>query len=330
MFKTFKNISKFLHTYIQSVLVRITHKNNVLSRALNLRRLKRIRQDQVPPYTHCQNCGETLNGMYCHCCGQYAIDINESFFKFIKHYLDTSFAYDGKLWGTLKHLFVRPGHLPNEYTKGRVASYMHPFKMYMFCSFIFFFLFFNFTLDNEAVNKALNVNNNTLSIQIEDENQNKISKDKNTKLSESEIKDKIVTEFIPAFKSYAPIGMFVLMPFFAFIQMISFRKKKYGYMNHLIFSINLHTVLMLLFSVDILITLILDNLKVDSLWNASGLYIYITLLYLLIATKRFYGYTWKKSLILITVNILIYFFFVVLFFSSFLILNVLLKQNSIV
>jgi len=330
MLQTITNIKVSLNTNVQRIAKQIKYKNLVFSRTLNLRRLKRIKKEEVPPYTHCQNCGETLNGMYCHCCGQYAIDTNESFFKFINHYLDTSFAYDGKLWVTIKHLFARPGHLPKEYIQGRIASYMHPFKMYMFCSFIFFFLFFNFTLDDKSVSKAFYSNNNALSIQVND---NKIPNDKNgsfaeTNPTESEIKDKVLNKLIPVFKTYAPVGMFVLMPFFAFMLMISFRKKRYPYMSHLIFSINIHTILMLLFSFDILLSLIADKLQLLNTWNTGSIYVYVVILYLLIATKRFYEFKWIKSFILISFNLFIYIFFIVLIFSSFVLINIFLIQDK--
>lgn len=37
-------------------------------------RLRRIRRHTRPGYTHCMNCGTRLKGMYCHQCGQYALD----------------------------------------------------------------------------------------------------------------------------------------------------------------------------------------------------------------------------------------------------------------
>ncbi len=43
-------------------------------RQIELMRLRRIRQQNVPQYTYCKNCGTKLEGMYCYQCGQYALD----------------------------------------------------------------------------------------------------------------------------------------------------------------------------------------------------------------------------------------------------------------
>lgn len=53
-------------------------------RLIELKRLQRIRKKTVPAYTYCKNCGTKLEGMYCHCCGQYALDIYQPFWKYFK------------------------------------------------------------------------------------------------------------------------------------------------------------------------------------------------------------------------------------------------------
>lgn len=54
---------------------RMRERREKLRRELELRRLKRIRRkNNIPPYRYCKNCGTELKGMYCHECGQYAMD----------------------------------------------------------------------------------------------------------------------------------------------------------------------------------------------------------------------------------------------------------------
>lgn len=53
-------------------------------RLIELKRLQRIRKKTVPAYTYCKNCDTKLEGMYCHCCGQYALDIYQPFWKYFK------------------------------------------------------------------------------------------------------------------------------------------------------------------------------------------------------------------------------------------------------
>lgn len=57
---------------------RLKERKRRVMRLIELKRLRRIRKKTVPGYTYCKNCGTKLEGMYCHCCGQYALDIYQS------------------------------------------------------------------------------------------------------------------------------------------------------------------------------------------------------------------------------------------------------------
>jgi hypothetical protein len=58
----------------------------------------------------------------------------------------------------LRHHPFRPGFLSREYMKGRRASYLHPIKMYVFTSAIFFLLFFSVFTNSESVLKMSSPN----------------------------------------------------------------------------------------------------------------------------------------------------------------------------
>lgn len=105
-------------------------------------RLRRIRRHTRPGYTHCMNCGTRLKGMYCHQCGQYALDTHQPIWKYIRQYFENMYQFDGKIWMTLRLMFTRPGFLTNEFNDGKINSYVHPFRLYMCISVVFFTLFF--------------------------------------------------------------------------------------------------------------------------------------------------------------------------------------------
>lgn len=105
-------------------------------------RLRRIRRHTRPGYTHCMNCGTRLKGMYCHQCGQYALDTHQPIWKYIRQYFENMYKFDGKIWMTLRLMFTRPGFLTNEFNDGKINSYVHPFRLYMCISVVFFTLFF--------------------------------------------------------------------------------------------------------------------------------------------------------------------------------------------
>lgn len=101
----------------------------------------RIRQED-----YCLNCKTTLRGKYCHYCGQEKIDIHQdSFFHTLPHFVGDFIHFDAQIFKTAIPLLFKPGFLVNEYLDGRRVRYFHPIRMYIFLSFLFFFLTFSFT-----------------------------------------------------------------------------------------------------------------------------------------------------------------------------------------
>lgn len=90
----------------------------------------------------CLNCGTEIYGRYCHCCGQENVEPHETFWNLVRHFFEDITHFDGKFFTTIKDLLLKPGFLSKEYIKGRRASYLHPIRMYVFTSFIFFFVLF--------------------------------------------------------------------------------------------------------------------------------------------------------------------------------------------
>ena len=90
----------------------------------------------------CLNCGAKLQGHYCHVCGQENLQIKESFGHMMNHAISDYFHFDHQFFHTLKPLVFKPGFLTNEYMAGRRVQYLHPVKMYIFISLVFFLLFF--------------------------------------------------------------------------------------------------------------------------------------------------------------------------------------------
>jgi Protein of unknown function (DUF3667) len=85
-------------------------------------------------------------GRYCHICGQENVEIKESFWHLATHLIYDIMHFDSKFFDTLKYLLFRPGFLTKEYLRGRRASYLHPIRMYVFTSAIFFIIFFSFVV----------------------------------------------------------------------------------------------------------------------------------------------------------------------------------------
>src|SRR6202049_2618874 len=89
--------------------------------------------------THCENCGAQLSGKYCAQCGQPAIDYRRSFRHVIVDVLDSFLNWDSKFFATLALLIVKPWRLTNDFLAGKRIRYVHPLRLYLLASILFFF-----------------------------------------------------------------------------------------------------------------------------------------------------------------------------------------------
>jgi hypothetical protein len=103
------------------------------------RRFFRRKNRQRPPLIHCENCGAQLSGKYCSVCGQPAIDYRRSFRHVIVDVLDSFLNWDSKFFQTIGLLITRPWCLTNEFLAGRRVRYLHPARLYLLASILFFF-----------------------------------------------------------------------------------------------------------------------------------------------------------------------------------------------
>jgi hypothetical protein len=97
------------------------------------------RKQERPPLTHCENCGAPLSGPYCGQCGQPAIDYRRSFGHVLVDVLNEFLNWDSKFFATIALLIVKPWRLTNEFVAGHRVRYVHPLRLYLLASILFFF-----------------------------------------------------------------------------------------------------------------------------------------------------------------------------------------------
>ncbi len=100
--------------------------------------------------TNCLNCGTDVPGRYCTNCGQENIVPHESFGHLVKEFAADIVHYDSKTLLTFKYLFTKPGFITKEYIAGKRVKFVHPIKLYIFSSFVFFFCYFWLTAHNDS------------------------------------------------------------------------------------------------------------------------------------------------------------------------------------
>jgi hypothetical protein len=117
----------------------------------------------------CLNCGSELQGKFCHNCGQENLQIKESFGHMVNHAVSDYFHFDQQFFHTLKPLLLKPGNLTIEYMAGRRAQYLHPVKMYIFISLVFFVLIFKTNHEIVRVNNGKPVSKKEITDKVKKE-----------------------------------------------------------------------------------------------------------------------------------------------------------------
>ncbi|HRB70785.1 DUF3667 domain-containing protein [Flavobacterium sp. WV_118_3] len=96
--------------------------------------------DKIRDHIDCLNCGKIVTEKYCPNCGQDNTESRKSFHYLFTHFVEDFTHYDNAFWKTMKYLLFRPSRLTREYLEGKRKHYVAPVKLYIFISFITFFL----------------------------------------------------------------------------------------------------------------------------------------------------------------------------------------------
>ncbi|WP_316784066.1 DUF3667 domain-containing protein [Pedobacter frigiditerrae] len=86
----------------------------------------------------CLNCGHIVEEHFCPKCGQENIVTKEDAFHMVTHAIADYFHFEHKFFGTIGPLLLKPGRLTKEYVAGKRMSSIHPIRLYIFISIVFF------------------------------------------------------------------------------------------------------------------------------------------------------------------------------------------------
>ena len=103
---------------------------------------KTVRHKKLRESKTCLNCGQQVEERFCTHCGQENLELQDSVWKLVGHYLQDMFSYDNRIWHTLKYLLLKPGHVAREYMDGKRKQNLEPIRFYIFASSVFFLLLF--------------------------------------------------------------------------------------------------------------------------------------------------------------------------------------------
>jgi hypothetical protein len=108
-----------------------------------------LREDKT-----CLNCNHVVPTRFCPNCGQENTDTRKTFHHLFIHFFEDLTHYENAFWKTIKNLLLRPASLTKEYLSGKRLSYLAPVRLYIFISFVTFFLISLLPSDIEEEIKA--------------------------------------------------------------------------------------------------------------------------------------------------------------------------------
>jgi hypothetical protein len=231
----------------------------------------------------CENCGYTVERAYCSNCGQKNTETRQSFGHLFAHFVEDLTHYDGAFWKTIKYLMFRPGTLTKEYLSGKRSTYVPPVKLYIFISFVTFFMLS--LIVSTAVSEDEHVRtekkdvgpieiNGKLYNSVEDLEAQERAKSPEERMGSVEhwiVKKTIiasknnvtVSTFIQGLLHTTPKVLFIYMPVFAFWLWLFHGKKRWYFFDHGIFTLHYFSFLLLLISVVTLLNWILGFVPIN-------------------------------------------------------------------
>ncbi len=274
---------------------------------------------------NCLNCEQEIKveDKFCSTCGQENISSKSPFKDIVIHWLNANFNFDTKLWITLKYLLLFPGKIAYEYNEGKRNKFVHPIKLYLFITIIVGYINYNlntnernyyadipieeidtlksltYSLGNiniknkptEYFKKIAIANKKTVDslLILELGNLNNISPlEKYIFIKFSKIITYNKSDLEAILKKNFSISLFLLMPLFAVMLMVLFKKSKKYYVEHLVFSLYLHSFLYFLVFIS-------QVFGIYSSFIEALLLIFIPPYYLYVSLKYFYKQSFLKT-----------------------------------
>jgi len=297
----------------------------------------------------CKNCGHIWKSgpnEFCPSCGQGNTHLDIHLKHWILELIEGIFHVDGKLWITLRYLFIKPGQMSKEYAEGKRMKFIPPIRLYLFVSFVFFIAL-------STLNQSENVVHATLSEDYlkqpwEDVRINMLGENTvglngiyatRREIREAYAKgenavDSLLTSsglvygdsvtrgfwrqaarievlgpkaFQAKIMKMFSLGVFLLMPFYAWMLSWFFRKPKRWFTAHLVLSVHEHILLFL----GLLLSILFIQLGFQG--GVASTLIALGLLHFL-AVKNFYSAGFWATLWRYLILSLFYFLLLGLFF----------------
>jgi hypothetical protein len=202
---------------------------------------------QLRPSPNCLNCGHAVSSRFCSECGQENTDYHVSIGRLVGDLFEELFQLESRLWRSLWTLFRRPGLLTREYNVGRRVSYTTPLRLYLIASVTYFFVGSVMPHRSEA---TIKFDPPTPTDAQDIEKAPPMLRGYLHRAMDAKNDPKAAGRRVQqALNEWGPRIAAGLVPFFAFLTWILFRRPKLFFVEHLVFALHLHATAFLLMTV---------------------------------------------------------------------------------
>ena len=200
----------------------------------------------------CLNCGTNVQLEYCPECGQHEIDSDPTLREFLHELAEEFLHWDGKLLTTFRLLVARPGALTCEYIAGRRVRYISPLRLYLTCSLVFFFVSAAVPQSTRTqVHRGRQVSTQIGLITVTEPDSATAIAALDSMARHRKMASRLWGKHfgaamrqrgavIAAMSAAVPKTMFVMVPMFAALVMLAFRRMRRRFPQHLAFALHVH------------------------------------------------------------------------------------------
>ena len=209
--------------------------------------------DGPPSSAVCPNCESPNVEDYCATCGQRSGTLHIPVRAIVADTLLSIFAFDSRVWQTLFILIRRPGLLTRHYLDGKRARYVAPLRLYLFSSFVAFLLLAVIPdSDDNLVEIGISDSTatDTTTVQASDDSLVTAEMDESEHWFRELIRPAQENpEWVSdRFSRRLPWVYFIVMPVFAGVLRLLYRKREPFYVPHLIFTLHAYAAGFLMFA----------------------------------------------------------------------------------
>jgi hypothetical protein len=230
----------------------------------------------------CLNCGAALEGRFCGFCGQRALRLDVSLRELLHEGLHELLHVDGRILGSLRLLFTRPGRLTAEMLAGRRQRYVSPVRLYLVCSVLFF------------VTLAWVVPGPRHSAETHGKDRGATATAPVTREVSATSKGLHTGGDAAAYMhnvwGRAPKAAFLLVPVFALLTMSLIRRRVRFFVPHLYFALHVHSFLFLALSLFLLVG------RASTYWITVAATLVLPPVYLVAAAREAFEIGWGEAL----------------------------------